>query len=98
MIAILLAASRIAAGGLQVSARVEANPYVLVRRRYRELRNTRELRFVRYAAIIRQEIDKTVAFPNTPDTGCRVGHVDQSGCFDGCSRFRFIVVVLCRHS
>src|SRR5207248_3226036 len=67
MIAILLAAARVAAGGLKVAERIGANPYLDPSGRNGERTDSLELRAVGHRPPVRVDVTKSVLAPEPPD-------------------------------
>src|SRR4029453_7931495 len=78
MIAVLFAAARVAPRGLQVPARVDADPHVFISRWYREAGDAGKLLFIGPPPTIGHPINEAVVVPHAPDARHRIGDVNQS--------------------
>ena len=82
VIAVLFAPASVAAGRLQMSARLHADPHVAIGRRNRQTRDALQILLRFQAAIFRRDVAKTSAHPQTTDTRLRVRYINESG-FNG---------------
>jgi len=78
VISVLLAPARIATGGLQVAARMRADPDVLVGRRDRQLADPLEIRGVANRLPVRMPIDEALTFADAPDARAVVADINQT--------------------
>ena len=69
MIAVLLAAARVASGRLQVAVRARADPDVLVRRRDRERADALQLGRVAHPLAVGADVGEVVADAEAADAG-----------------------------
>jgi len=79
VVAILLAPPRVAAGRLQVTARIAADPHLGVGRRHRQRADARQLCGVADPCAVGIEVDEARPAAPAADTGRVVAHVDQAG-------------------
>src|SRR5207302_2848153 len=86
VIAMLLAAARVAARRLQVTARPGRDPHVLPGRRNDQRADALETRLVSDAPAIRAEVLEALAFADALYAGLVVGRVDEPGFVRGISR------------
>ena len=77
VVAVLLAAARIEARGLQVAVGQRADPHLVVGRRYRQHADARELVRVAHPLAARVAVAKLRAVPQAPDARHVGVHVDQ---------------------
>src|SRR5690606_33626464 len=85
VVAVLLAAARVAAGGLEVAARVGADPHVLPRGRDHERLDAGPLRFG-YERAVGGVVREAPAAADAPEAGVGVGDVDEPGLPGGLRR------------
>jgi hypothetical protein len=78
VIAVLLAASRIASAGLQMTSWIRAYPYISISGRYRQLAYAIELAWVRYGPSGMVVIDEAFASTHAPHAGLQIADVDQA--------------------
>src|SRR6185436_13697951 len=79
VVAVLLAAFAVAAGGLQVAVRERADPHVAPRRRNGERADARELLLVLDLLAVHADVAKAAAVTQATDSGARVEDVLQPG-------------------
>src|SRR5215472_117048 len=78
MVAVLLAATCVPAGRLQVSSPIRADPDVLVGWRNCESRDPLELGLVRHWLSVREKIDEGIALPDAANARRSIGHVNEA--------------------
>ena len=78
VIAVLLAAARVAAGRLEVAVRARADPDVLVRRRDREGADALQLGRLAHPLAVGADVGEVVADADAPDAGRLVADPDQA--------------------
>ena len=81
MVAVLLAASGVAARRLDMAVGLGADPHVGPGRRDRELADALQRGRVAHGFAVRLEIDESLAHPLAPDAALVVGDVCQAGGF-----------------
>src|SRR5215472_1947291 len=79
VVAVLLAATCVPAGRLQVSSPIRADPDALVGWRNCESRDPLELSLVRHRLSVREEIDEAIALSDAANARRSIGHVNEAG-------------------
>jgi hypothetical protein len=79
VIPVLFAATRIAAGRLQVSARIDADPHCLIRRRNREAADALECGVIADGSPAVTDISKSGVVAHAANAAARIAHIDETG-------------------
>src|SRR5205085_10713631 len=88
VVAVLLAAARIAPGRLQVSVRQRADPDLLVGGRDRQRPDAAQILFAAHALAVGPDVGEGIAFADAPDSGYVVADPDQTRRRDRSDRAR----------